>query len=127
MDYGYSTKLNIPFAKAVDKTIAVFKEQGFGVLTDIDVKETLKNKLNVDFKQYRILGMCNPPRAYRALQAEEKIGLLLPCNVIIYEKDNAVIVAAIKATAAFKIIDNKKIEPMAQEVDLILENTIKNL
>ena len=73
--YSYSKQLNIPFKQAVDKTIVALKKQGFGILTEVDVKKTLKEKLNIDFKEYRILGACNPPRAYAALQAEEEIGL----------------------------------------------------
>lgn len=127
MAYGYSKKLDIPFAEAVDRTIAALKERGFGILTDIDVKKTLKEKLDVDFKNYRILGACNPPRALQALRAEEEIGLLLPCNVIVYEKDDAVVVSALKPTAAFSVVDNKELEPLAEEVEEILKQTIDSL
>ena len=79
--YSYTKELTLPFNEAVEKTVAALKEQGFGILSDIDVKKTLKEKLDVDFKNYRILGACNPPRALKALQSEEEIGLLLPCNL----------------------------------------------
>jgi len=126
-NYSYSKQLNISFDEAVDKTIATLKEEGFGILTDIDVKKTLKEKLDIDFKQYRILGACNPPRALKALQAEEEIGLLLPCNVIVYEKGDGVVVSALKPSVAFSIIDNKNLEPLAQEVEEIMKKVINNL
>jgi uncharacterized protein (DUF302 family) len=83
--YGFRTTLNVPYEKAIEKTTAALKEEGFGVLTEIDVKATLKKKLDADFRRYIILGACNPNLAYQALQNELEIGLLLPCNVIVYE------------------------------------------
>jgi len=88
MQYGFSKTIDLPYEQAIEKVTAELKKEGFGVLTFIDVKETLKQKINVDFKKYAILGACNPPIAHRALQEEEEIGLLLPCNVIVYEKDS---------------------------------------
>lgn len=127
-NYGYSKQLNIPFDEAVDKTIAALKEEGFGILTDIDVKKTLKEKLDVDFKQYRILGACSPQRALKALEGEEEIGLLLPCNVIVYEKDdNTVVVSAIKPSVAFSIVDNPGLAPIADEVEGILKLVVDGL
>lgn len=125
--YGYSKQLNIPFDKAVEKTITALKEQGFGVLTDIDVKKILKEKLNVDFKQYRILGACSPQRAYRALQSEEQIGLLMPCNVILYEKGERVVASSLVPTVVFSIVDNPELEPIAQEVEKILKGIIDHI
>ena len=125
--YGYSKQLNISFEEAVEKTIAALKEEGFGILTDIDVKKTLKEKLDVSFKQYRILGACNPPQAYKALQAEEEIGLLLPCNVIVYEKDDGVVVSAIRPEIAFFFIDNESLAPLAGEVEAILKKVVDNV
>ncbi|MEX2189140.1 MAG: DUF302 domain-containing protein, partial [Bacteroidota bacterium] len=84
MQYGFSKTVNLSFDQTVEKVTEELKKEGFGVLTTIDVKETLKKKLDVDFKRYTILGACNPPFAHKALQAEEEIGLLLPCNVIVY-------------------------------------------
>ncbi|OGY52025.1 MAG: ABC transporter ATP-binding protein [Candidatus Buchananbacteria bacterium RIFCSPHIGHO2_02_FULL_56_16] len=125
--YGYAKQLNIPFDTAINKTIAALKKEGFGVLTDIDVRKTLKEKLNVEFKRYRILGVCNPTRAYQALQNEEEIGLLLPCNVIVYEKDGSVVVSALKPSVAFTIIDNEKLKPLADAVEVILQRVIDRL
>lgn len=127
-NYGYSKQLNIPFSQAVEKTIAALQAEGFGILTDIDVKKTLKEKLDVDFKQYRILGACNPSRAYEALKSEEEIGLLLPCNVIVYEQDDGkVVISAIKPTVAFSIVENKKLQPLADEVESIMKGVIDSL
>jgi uncharacterized protein (DUF302 family) len=85
--YGLKKTVSMGYDETLEKTIAALKDQGFGVLTEINVQATLKNKLDVDFKQYIILGACNPPLAYQALQADEEVGLLLPCNVIVYEGD----------------------------------------
>ncbi len=85
--YGLKKTVSMGFDEALEKTVAALKEQGFGIMTEINVQATLKNKLDVDFKQYMILGACNPPLAYQALQADEEVGLLLPCNVIVYEGD----------------------------------------
>ena len=126
-NYGYSKQLHVSFDDAVSKTINALKSNGFGILTDIDVKKTLKEKLDVDFKQYRILGACNPPRAYKALQSEEEIGLLLPCNVIVYEKDGDVIVSALKPSVAVTIVENEQLESGATEVEKILKQVIDNL
>ncbi len=126
--YGYSKHLVIPFEEAVEKTLAALKAQGFGILTDIDVQKTLKEKLGVAFRRYRILGVCNPPRAYQALQSEEEIGLLLPCNVIVYEReDGSVAVSAQRPTIAFTVVGNASLEPLAQEVETILKGVIDAL
>ncbi|MFA4872998.1 MAG: DUF302 domain-containing protein [Patescibacteria group bacterium] len=126
--YGYSKHLTIPFEEAVEKTVTALKAQGFGILTDIDVQKTLKEKLGVEFRRYRILGACNPPRAYKALQREEEIGLLLPCNVIVYERDDgSVVVSAQRPTIAFSVINNVSLEPLAQEVETILKGVIDAL
>lgn len=127
LKYSYSKQLRIPFDEAIEKTIASLKQEGFGILTDINVKETLKEKIGIDFKQYRILGACNPPSALEALQSEEEIGLLLPCNVIVYEKDESVIVSAIKPSIVFAVIDNKELESLADEVGEMLKQVIDML
>src|SRR4030066_1084925 len=96
MSYYFSKTLQLSFDVAVAKAVEELKKEGFGILTEIDVKETLKKKLNVDFRKYKILGACNPPFAYQALQAEDKIGLMLPCNIIVQEiPDGQTVVAAI--------------------------------
>lgn len=115
--YGISTELKLDFSDAVTQAIACLKDQGFGILTEIDVKETLKRKLGVDFKRYRILGACNPPLAYKVLSKEEEIGLLLPCNVIIYEtSEGKTRVTAIDPVVAMSIVGNDAIRPIAEEV-----------
>ncbi len=116
MKYGFSKTVNLPFDQTVERVTEELKKEGFGVLTTIDVKDTLKKKLDVDFKRYTILGACNPPFAHKALQAEEEIGLLLPCNVIVYEKGSSTVVSAFDPMAMMKVIDNKKMAPIAEEV-----------
>ena len=116
MEYGFSKTIDLGFDEAINKVTDELKKEGFGVLTTIDVKDTLKKKINVDFKKYTILGACNPPIAHRALQTEEELGLLLPCNVIVYEKDNQTTVSFFDPMIMTKLIDNKKMEPIAKEV-----------
>lgn len=125
MEYGFSKKTNLSYEAAVEKVTATLKDQGFGVLTTIDVKETLRKKLDVDFKKYVILGACNPPFAHQALQAEEEIGLLLPCNVIVYEKEGGAVVSAFDPMAMTKIVDNPKIQPIAEQVKERLKKAIE--
>jgi uncharacterized protein (DUF302 family) len=124
MSYGFSKVVELPFEKAVEKVTTELQKEGFGVLTTIDVKDTLKKKLNVDFKQYKILGACNPPFAHKALTAEEEIGLLLPCNVIVYEKNGRSVVAAFDPMSMSRVMDNPAIEPIAAEVKQRLERVI---
>jgi len=126
-NYGISKKVNLSFEEAVEKTISALKEKGFGILTDIDVKATLKEKLGIDYKNYRILGACNPPRAHKALESEEEIGLLLPCNVIVYEGEDGVVVSAIDPVKAFSIVDNESLAPLAEEVRQMLTEVIESL
>ncbi len=126
-NYSINKKVSLPFAEAVEKTREVLKEQGFGILTEIDVKKTLQEKLGVDYKNYIILGACNPPRAYKALTLEEEIGLLLPCNVIVYESDDGVVVAAVDPEVAFTVSDNDSLRPLAAEVKQMLTEALNNL
>lgn len=127
MTYGISTTVNYSFQQAIDKVTEELKKEGFGVLTTIDVSDTLKKKLDVDFPQYIILGACNPPFAHQALTAEEEIGLLLPCNVIVYEKQGTTHVAAFDPLVMSSILDNPAILPIAQEVRNRLERVIRAL
>jgi uncharacterized protein (DUF302 family) len=129
MDYYFSKTLkDISFDEAVVKVTEELKRGGFGVLTEIDVKETLKKKLNVDFRKYRILGACNPPFAYKALQAEDKIGLMLPCNVIVQELPGGKVeVAAIDPVASIAAIDNPKLRDVGEQVRAKLKAVIDNL
>jgi uncharacterized protein (DUF302 family) len=124
-EYAFSTVLKTSYEEAVSKVIEFLKEEGFGVLTEIDVKSTLNKKLNVDFRKYLILGACNPPYTYRSLQAELDIGLLLPCNVIIYEMDDKkVYVAALNPVSALAVIKNEKLKKIALEVSEKLKRVI---
>jgi len=124
MQYGMSKTVGLTYEQAVDKVTAELKKEGFGVLTTIDVKETLKAKLNVEFPRYIILGACNPPFAHKALQAEEHIGLLLPCNVIVYEKAGTTVVAAFDPMVMTAVVDNPGMQPIAKEVRERLDRVI---
>jgi uncharacterized protein (DUF302 family) len=124
MKYGFSKRTVLSYEKAITKVTEELKKEGFGVLTTIDVQETMKNKLNLDFPKYVILGACNPPFAYEALQAEVELGLLLPCNLIIYEKEGKTNVAAFDPMVMTKILENSVILPVAQEMKARLERVI---
>ena len=125
----YSTKtVTRSFDETLAKLTDELKKEGFGILTEIDVKETLKKKLNVDFRRYKILGACNPPLAYQALQAEEKIGILLPCNVIIQEKGNGQVeVSAIDPMETMKVVGNPKLTALAEQVQAKLKRVVANI
>lgn len=128
MRYYFSKKINESFEEAVEKVIAVLKSEGFGVLTEIDVKETLKKKLDVDFQKYRILGACNPAFAYKALKAEDKIGTMLPCNVIVQEiSEGEVEIAAVDPVASMKAVENPALLEIAKQVQEKLRKVIKRL
>jgi uncharacterized protein (DUF302 family) len=128
MSYYFSKTLRIPFDQAVEKVTEELKKEGFGILTDIDVKETLKKKLNLAFQKYKILGACNPPFAHKALQAENKIGLMLPCNVVVQEiSDHEIEVAAIDPIASMLAVENPKLKEVAEEVRIKLRAVIDNL
>jgi uncharacterized protein (DUF302 family) len=128
MSYYFSKTLNIPFDEAVERVTQGLKKEGFGILTDIDVQATLKKKLNVEFKKYRILGACNPPFAYRALQKEDKIGTMLPCNVIIEEHgEGSVEVSAIDPVASMQAIHNPELHDIAKEIQAKLKAVIGSL
>lgn len=127
MSYGYSRGVDLSFEDAVKKTREELKKEGFGVLTEIDVKETLKKKLDVDYDNYLILGACNPSFAYKALQAEKEIGLLLPCNVIVYSLDKKTIVSTINPVEAMAMVDNVELKNISQEVWEKLKRVVDNL
>ena len=125
-NYGFWKVVNLSYEEAIEKVTEELKKEGFGVLTEIDVKATLKKKLDVDFKPYKILGACNPPYAYQALQSEEQIGLMLPCNVIVYVNDNGkTVVAAIDPVASMTAVGNDALEGHAQEVRTKLQRVIQ--
>lgn len=129
MDYYYSTILNnITFEDAVEKVTAELQKEGFGVLTEIDIKATLKKKLDVDFYNYRILGACNAPFAYKALKAEDKIGTMLPCNVIVQEKESGIIeVSAINPIVSMQAVVNESLAPIALEIGDKLKRVLENM
>ncbi|MFH0990420.1 MAG: DUF302 domain-containing protein [bacterium] len=127
MKYGFSKTVSMTYEEAIERVTEELKKEGFGVLTTIDVKETLKKKLNVDFKKYVILGACNPPFAHKALLAEEEVGLLLPCNVIVYEKEEQTVVAAFDPMIMTKILENPHIGVIADEVNRRLHRVIDAL
>lgn len=128
MKYFTSKTTNRSYEQAIADVTELLKDEGFGVLTEIDVKETLKKKLDVDFKKYRILGACNPHFAHQALQAEDKIGVMLPCNVIVEEnEDGTVEVSAVNPVASMQAVSNDGLQPIADEVRERLEKIINNL
>jgi len=128
MSYHTSKTVNLTFDQAIVKVMEELKKEGFGILTEIDVKETLKKKLDVDFRKYRILGACNPPLAYKALQTEENIGVMLPCNVIVQEKDDGTVqVSAINPLVAMQSVGNSSLEEVAGTVSEKLQRVINNL
>jgi uncharacterized protein (DUF302 family) len=123
--YGLSVEVDLPYQDALAKTIEALKKEGFGVLTEIDVKATMKAKLGADFRRYMILGACNPPLAHRALSAEIELGLLLPCNVIVYERDGGgSTVSAMNALAAMSFTGNPALEPVAEEASERLQRAL---
>lgn len=128
MSYYFAKTLDTTFDDAVARATADLKKAGFGVLTEIDVKETLKEKLGVDFRRYRILGACNPPFAYKALQAEDKIGLLMPCNVVVQETpDGKIEVSAVDPLASMSAVDNPGLRDVAEDVRGKLKAVVENL
>jgi uncharacterized protein (DUF302 family) len=128
MSYYFSKTLNLPFDDAIARVTEELKKEGFGVLTDIDVRATMKKKLDLDFRNYRILGACNPPFAHQALLAEDKIGTMLPCNVIVQEHAAGVVeVAAIDPVASMAAVDNPQLGAVGMEVRAKLERVVASL
>ncbi len=128
MQYYFNKTLQMSFDDAVTGVVEALKKEGFGVLTDIDVQKTLKKKLDVDFRKYRILGACNPPFAYEALELENKIGTMLPCNVVVQEHpDGTIEVSAIDPIASMKAIENPRLRDVAAQVQAKLKRVIENL
>ena len=128
MKYYIEKTTNYSFDEAVEKVTEELKKEGFGILSEINIHEKLKEKLNVDFRKYRILGACNPPSAYKALQAENEIGIMLPCNVIVQELDNGKTeVAAVDPVASMMAVGNAELESIAKEIRTKLQKVINIL
>lgn len=128
MSYYNSKTVSYPFEQTIVKVTEELKKEGFGVLTEIDVKETLKKKLDVDFRKYKILGACNPPSAYKALSIEENIGVLLPCNVIVQEKEEGKVqVSVVNPLESMKAVNNVSLVDVASEVSTKLTRVLENI
>lgn len=126
MSYYISAIVNESFDKCIGTVKAALSTEGFGVLTEIDVKETMKRKLNSDFRNYRILGACNPPFAHKALTAEDKIGTMLPCNVIVQEREPGVVeVAAVDPVSSMQAVENQALRPIAEEIRARLQRVVE--
>jgi len=117
INYGFSKTINEPFDNVLDRVKEELQKEGFGILTSIDLRDKFKEKLDIDFKKYIILGACNPPSAYKALQYEEDIGLMLPCNVVVYEKEGKTGVSIVKPTVAMRVIDNEQLSEIANHIE----------
>jgi uncharacterized protein (DUF302 family) len=127
-DYGLRVTLNVPYEEAIERATAALKEEGFGVLTEIDVKATLRKRLDADFRRYVILGACNPNLAYQALQNELEIGLLLPCNVIVYETDEGQsVVSLVNPLAMLGVVESESLQKVANEANARLTRVSEKL
>ena len=128
IDLGLTKTLNVSYNEAIEQVTAALKEQGFGVLTEIDVKATLKKKIDVDFRRYVILGACNPNLAYQALNTELDLGLLLPCNAIVYEADNGqTVVSIVDPVSMLGVVESAELQPVADEARARLQTVVENL
>ena len=128
MTYYYAKEIDLNFDDAIIRVTEELKKEGFGVLTEIDVKATLKKKLDVDFRNYRILGACNPPFAYQALQTEPHIGLMLPCNVVVQEAENGkTLVSAVDPVASMQAVENNSLGQVAEQVKTKLQKVIESI
>ena len=117
INYGFTKELNIPYGKVIELVRDSLKKEGFGVLTEINVQKIMKEKLGSDMSKYIILGACNPPNAYKAILTEENIGLMLPCNVIVYEKGGKTVLSFIRPTVAMQMVDNARLQKVSEEVE----------
>jgi uncharacterized protein (DUF302 family) len=127
MSYGFSRTVPLTYEQAIERVTEELKKEGFGVLTTIDVKETLKKKLNVDVPKYVILGACNPPFAHTSLQIDDQMGLLLPCNVVVQEKEGQTSVSVFDPLVMLKVMENENIRPIAEEVQQKLRRALANV
>ena len=127
MEYGYKRQVNLSYDTVVQKVTAELNKEGFGIPSQIDVRALLKEKLNVDFDKYIILGSCNPPFAYQALQTERDIGLMMPCNVIVYTGEEKTFVAAIKPTISMNVVGNNNLRDIAEQVEQKLKKVVDSI
>ena len=128
LSYYFANELELPFDEALQAVTDALSREGFGILTQIDVKRTLKEKLDVEFREYRILGACNPPFAHRALMLEDKIGLMLPCNVVVQETESGTVeVSAVDPVASMSAVDNPELRPVAAQVREKLRAVVEGL
>ena len=128
MKYYFEKTVNYSFEDALERVTEELKKEGFGILSEIDVADTMKKKLDVDFRKYKILGACNPPFAYKALQAEDKVGAMLPCNVVVQQvSDTQTEIAAVDPVASMQAIENEQLGVLAKEIRLKLEKVIQSL
>lgn len=126
-DYAFRVELNLPYEQAIRKVTEALKEEGFGILTTVDVKNTLKQKIDVDFRKYAILGACNPKLAYQALNAELEVGLLLPCTIIVYEEEDGSVVSIADPIVMLGMLEKPDLEPLAREVQVRLQRVVEAL
>ena len=122
ISYGFTKELGLPFEKVREAVAEELKKEGFGILTEIDLQEKFREKLGVEFKRYVILGACSPPNAFKSVQAEENIGLMLPCNVIVYERGGRTVLSVVRPTVALQMIDNAELKSVAELVEKKLKN-----
>jgi uncharacterized protein (DUF302 family) len=123
INYGFTKEMDIPYGTVIEQVREALKNEGFGILTEIDVKEKMKEKLGLDMNKYIILGACNPANAYKAILAEENIGLMLPCNVIVYEKGSQTVLSVIRPTVAMQTIENSELQIVAEAVEAQLNKS----
>jgi len=127
INYGFTKEIDTSFEETVDNAANELKKEGFGILTQINVTEKFKEKLGIDFKKYIILGACSPPSAHKAILVEENIGLMLPCNVVIYERQNKTVVSIIKPKVAMKMIGNVELEQIASSIEKKLKKVFDSI
>lgn len=127
LKYGFTKTVSEPFDRVVERTKQELQKEGFGVLTSIDLREKFKEKLGIEFRKYVILGACNPPFAHQAIAIEENIGLMLPCNVVVYEKDGKTAVSIIKPTVAMSMIQDEQLLEVAQKVEQKLKKVFESI
>jgi len=127
INYGFTKELNKPYEAVIGEVTEALKKEGFGILMEINIREKMKEKLGIEFRKYVILGACNPANAYKALLAEENIGLMLPCNVIVYEKDGRTVLSVIRPAIAMQMIENAELKKIAEVVEDQLKRAFDNV